>query len=108
MPTPNFLVEIRSSFDVRYWEMYLTMALIDLGFDVLCPKPGPDVGIEVDGQRIWFEATSPSRGADGAPVHRNAPPIPNVCNPFARWQICSPLRTKKRRYFKTGKGGRVV
>ncbi len=64
---PEFLVEIRSGFDVRYWEMYLTTALIDQGFDALCPKPGPDVGIEVDGRRLWFEATSPSRGADGAP-----------------------------------------
>ena len=40
--------------------------------------------------------------------YRNAPPTPNVCNLFARWQICSPLRTKKPSYFKAGKGGRVV
>jgi len=64
---PEFLVEIRDSFDSRYWEMYLTTCLIDQGFDVLCAKPGPDVGIQVDGRRIWFEATSPSRGADGTP-----------------------------------------
>jgi hypothetical protein len=64
---PEFLVAIRSNFDARYWEMYLTTALIDQGFDVVCPKPGPDVGIEVNGRRLWFEATSPSRGADGAP-----------------------------------------
>jgi hypothetical protein len=47
--------------------MYLTAFLIQEGYDVSCPKPGPDVGIEVDGRRIWFEATSPTRGADGFP-----------------------------------------
>jgi hypothetical protein len=64
---PEFLNEIRDTFDPRYWEMYLTTSLIDQGFKVVCPKPGPDVGITFEGRRIWFEATSPSRGADGAP-----------------------------------------
>lgn len=63
----GFLVEIRSEFDARYWEMYLTTYLITKGYEVVCPKPGPDVGIEVDGLRIWFEATSPTRGKDGQP-----------------------------------------
>jgi hypothetical protein len=47
--------------------MYLTVSLILGGSEVTCPKPGPDVGIKYKGQRIWFEATSPTRGADGAP-----------------------------------------
>jgi hypothetical protein len=47
--------------------MYLTTFLIKEGYDVRCPKPGPDVGIEVGGRRIWFEATSPTRGGDGLP-----------------------------------------
>src|SRR5689334_4607144 len=64
---PEFLIETRDSLDPRYWEMYLTTSLIDQGFDVVCPKPGPDVGIQFEGRHIWFEATSPSRGADGAP-----------------------------------------
>lgn len=63
----EFRTELRSNFDVRYWEMYLTTTLMFQGYDVRCPKPGPDVGISVDGLRIWFEATSPTRGADGAP-----------------------------------------
>jgi hypothetical protein len=33
---------------------------------VFCPKPGPDAGIDYNGRRIWFEATSPTRGAAGA------------------------------------------
>jgi hypothetical protein len=64
---PEFRIEIRDNFDARYWEMYLTTYLIKEGFKVKCPKPGPDVGIVFARRRIWFEATSPSRGADDAP-----------------------------------------
>lgn len=63
----DFLGEVRVKFDERFWEMDLTVTLICLGFQVTCPKPGPDIGIVVDGLRIWFEAVSPSRGADGSP-----------------------------------------
>ena len=64
---PEFRNELRSKFDARYWEMYLTTCLILAGYSVTCPKPGPDAGIIHRGQRIWFEATSPSPGAVGAP-----------------------------------------
>jgi hypothetical protein len=62
---PEFRKELRSNFGARYWEMYLTVTLLELGHKVCCPKPGPDVGIELDGRRIWFEATSPDRGKNG-------------------------------------------
>jgi hypothetical protein len=64
---PEFRIEIRSNFDVRYWEMYLATFLIGEGYSVHCPKPGPDVGIYFEGRRIWFEATCPTRGKDGTP-----------------------------------------
>jgi hypothetical protein len=63
----EFCIELRKTFDARYWEMYLTTSLIFAGYPVTCPKPGPDVGILYEGQRIWFEATSPTRGAAGRP-----------------------------------------
>ncbi len=63
---PEFRIELRNNFDARYWEMYLTTTLSGLGYQVCCPKPGPDVGIEIEGLRIWFEATSPDRGQDGS------------------------------------------
>ena len=63
----EFRTELRRDFDARYWEMHLTTYFIDRGFEVHCPKPGPDVGIDYRGQRIWFEATSPGRGADNSP-----------------------------------------
>jgi hypothetical protein len=65
----QFRTAIRCSFDARYWEMYVTTFLMQEGYAVHCPKPGPDVGIEFEGRRIWFEATAPTRGdaADQVP-----------------------------------------
>lgn len=81
---PDFLGETRVKFEERFWEMYITVTLIRLGYQVTCPKPGPDVGIVVDGARIWFEAVSPSRGADGSPDQvpevRNDGKVHNVPN----------------------------
>jgi hypothetical protein len=42
--------------------MYLTTSLILSGYEVTCPKPGPDVGIIYRRQRIWFEAVAPDCG----------------------------------------------
>jgi hypothetical protein len=61
----EFLIEVRSNFDARFWEMYLTTFLIKEGYEAICPKPGPDVGFDFNGRRIWIEATSPTRGAPG-------------------------------------------
>jgi hypothetical protein len=63
----EFRTEIKSSFDARYWEMYLANALVTQGFKIDAPKPGPDLGIHHNGVRIWFEATSPERGANDNP-----------------------------------------
>jgi hypothetical protein len=61
----HFLIEIRRDFHARFWEMYLAVTLLELGHQIACPKPGPDVGIEVDGRRIWFEAVAPKPGDGG-------------------------------------------
>jgi len=63
----EFRTELRRTFDARYWEMYLTTSLILAGYEVICPKPGPDVGIIYRGQRIWFEAVAPDCGHPGKP-----------------------------------------
>lgn len=51
----------------RWFEMYLTIALERAGFQVHCPKPGPDIAITVDGRRVWIEATCAGPGAVGSP-----------------------------------------
>ncbi len=67
----HFLTEVRTDFNSRFWEMYLTCALLERaqerGYDVTCPKPGPDVRLEYRGRRIWVEAIAATNGMPGNP-----------------------------------------
>jgi hypothetical protein len=72
----EFLREVRNNFHARYWEMYFTTTLILSGYEVNCPKPGPDVGIINGGKRIWFECVSPTAGDPNKPDYI-APPKTN-------------------------------
>ena len=52
----------------RFWEMYLGNVLLDAGHhQLIAPKPGPDFGIELNGQRIWIEAVTATPGDPGKP-----------------------------------------
>lgn len=42
--------------------MYVGNALLDAGHNLIAPKPGPDFGIELNGQRIWIEAVAATAG----------------------------------------------
>ena len=68
---PHFLTEVRSHFHERFWEMYLTCALQKFanqqGSILSCPKPGPDILLERDGNRVWVEAVVATKGALGRP-----------------------------------------
>jgi len=68
---PQFRTEIRSNFHARFWEMYLTCALQDYvigkGIAISCPKPGPDVLLEREGNRVWVEAVIATNGEPGRP-----------------------------------------
>jgi hypothetical protein len=67
---PNFLTEIRRDFQARFWEMYLTCTMLqhqDRGYQVSCPKPGPDILLEFQGSRIWIEAVTATDGTPGLP-----------------------------------------
>lgn len=60
----QFRIEIASNFHRRFWEMYLTCALMENGFE---PSPktyqkGPDVCAKVNNRWTWFEAIAPSGG----------------------------------------------
>lgn len=61
-------------FTARFWEMYLTCALLQHAqkqrYAVSCPRSsagGPDVLIEHAGRRIWVEAVSATDGEAGKP-----------------------------------------
>jgi hypothetical protein len=62
----HFLGEIRHDFAARFWEMYLTCALLENAqayeYSVCCPKPGPDVLLTLNGHRVWVEAVSATNG----------------------------------------------
>lgn len=61
----NFLSNARDHFDQRFWEMYLWVALVDLGFEPHKENDaGPDYYIELDGVRYWVEAVCPMRGSN--------------------------------------------
>jgi hypothetical protein len=94
----EFRKELRSNFDARYWEMYLTTSFILAGYEVTCPKPGPDVGIIHKGQRIWFEATSPTCGAPDAADYIAKPVMGQVYDvpeekSFSATSIAFPINT---------------
>jgi hypothetical protein len=65
----DFLREIQLNFHERFWEMYLTCALLDIGLKVIKKrKPeGPDVCVQTGDNTIWFEAVCPTRGKEGKP-----------------------------------------
>jgi len=67
----HFLEEVRRDFHARFWEMYLTCALLEAGpkhdYRVQCPKPGPDILIEHKGRRVWVEAVTATPGDPSKP-----------------------------------------
>lgn len=67
----NFATEFPVRLHERWFEMYLTVALLRAGMSVTCPKfnrGGPDILVTMaDGARIWIEATCATSGAPGHP-----------------------------------------
>ena len=60
----NFLTEFPIHFHQRWFEMYLTVSLIQAGLtiDVSHRNSGPDLLILLDGQRLWIEAVCTENG----------------------------------------------
>lgn len=70
----NFLSNSKDHFSQRFWEMYLWVALTDMGFSLSKEgSAGPDFFIEMDGRRYWVEAVCPMRGnnPDSIPEEMN-------------------------------------
>jgi type I restriction enzyme S subunit len=63
----HFLVEVQRDFYSRFWEMYLACSLMDMGINISCPKPGPDIRINTDDRVIWIEAVAPNPGSPNSP-----------------------------------------
>lgn len=74
----HFTTEATIDFIARFWEMDLTVSLLEQGLNVECPKPGPDVCLKYDNKNIWVEAIAPQKGsgADKVPEQKDGV----VCN----------------------------
>src|SRR3954469_17862188 len=60
---PHFLDEFPNRFHQRFWEMYLAVALMDLGYSVTKESgKGLEYFVEVEGRKVWFEAIAPTAG----------------------------------------------
>ena len=75
----QFLIEIRKNFHARFWEMYLTCALLKYApsncYSLTCPKPGPDIRLEHEGRVIWIEAVVATDGTPGRADSITAPEL---------------------------------
>ena len=60
----GFRNKLQIEFHQRWWEMYLTIGLLHLALPVTCSPAdgGPDVSVDLDNQRVWFEAVAPRAG----------------------------------------------
>ena len=66
----TFVKEFAIQTHERWFEMYLTVALLRAGHKIDCRNQhntGPDVLLNFKGQRIWIEATCASPGEEGRP-----------------------------------------
>lgn len=58
----NFLVDAKSNFHQRTWEMYLACVLLGQGCQISSGDKGPDIKLIVDGKIIWIECVAPQKG----------------------------------------------
>ena len=63
----HFLHEFPRNFHQRCFEMYLTVSLLRNGIDVCCLKPGPDIQVNLNGQRVYIEAVCATSGEPNRP-----------------------------------------
>lgn len=77
----HFRIQFPVHLHERWFEMYLTVALIRANFDVQCPKPGPDILLTIGNRRIWIEATCASAGEPGRPDSVPPPHISELGDP---------------------------
>lgn len=63
----HFVQDFASHTHQRFWEMYVGVTLLEAGYEIHAPKPGPDFGLTLDGRRIWIEAVAATPGEPGRP-----------------------------------------
>ncbi|MFA5871583.1 MAG: hypothetical protein WC858_02565 [Parcubacteria group bacterium] len=59
----NFLIDVKSNFHQRTWEMYLACVLLGKGFEISSSDSGPDIKLVTSGKTIWIECVAPQKGS---------------------------------------------
>jgi hypothetical protein len=108
----QFLPEFSVRFHQRWFEMYLTVTLIERGADVQrTSPPGPDIVVNVNGRRVWIEAVCGTGGEPGRP-DSVVEPLRGECFSVPFDKIALRIRTsvdeKKKKYEKYLSGGCVA
>jgi hypothetical protein len=98
---PQFLAEFPVRFHQRWFEMYLTATLIELGADVQhTTPPGPDVLVYVGGRRVWIEAVCATGGEPGLPDSVVQEPCGHVPWDKIALRIRNSIEEKRNKYVK--------
>lgn len=105
----NFVSDLISKYDSnlfqRLWEMVLALHLIKQGFKIQSHESGPDFSFEIEGRRVWIEATAPEPcDAIRERYNRQGGPVPHE-QILLRWT--SALANKRERFLKYRKKGTV-
>lgn len=58
----HFLSEIQKHFYDRFWEMYLTVTFLEIGYSIKSSNKGPDILISYKDSKIWIEAVNSNNG----------------------------------------------
>jgi hypothetical protein len=78
----GFLQKAQREFKQCWWEMYLGIGLMNLGFQIQTTKEGPDFRIRINSkQNIWIEAIAPGSGDPNRtdslpPLHEGVQTLP--------------------------------
>lgn len=107
---PHFLNEIRIQFNPRFWEMYLAVVFLELGFELHKHRDsGPEFGIDIEGKRYWFDAIAPTGGTgpDAVPQEFDQREARIVPQEQIILRITSALAAKRAKWQKDMASGRV-
>jgi len=104
----GFRNKLQFEFPHRWWEMYLTLGILHLGFPVSTFRAdnGPDLLLEFGDLRVWVEAVAPKPGtasdAVPVPVVNGVAELPMRECLLRLTQTMTDKRDKLRNYMKRG------
>ncbi len=58
----HFLIEAKTNFHQRVWEMYMACVLIKNGLTIVSNNKGPDIKLVIGGKTVWIECVAPKKG----------------------------------------------